>query len=264
MAARTGAPGGNRARSRSGAGIEWELDLLESWSLRRRGVEIPLRRREQRLLALLALHGARPRQWVAGILWPDSTEVRAAGSLRAAVWHIDQAAPELLVHDRSRIALHARTRIDVRDLVERATEFRMRSPYDADDKQFASQLRLLLRGELLPGWYDDWVIFERNRVQHLCQHALEQLADQLVERGDVASALQAALAAVAIEPLRESAQRSLIRAEISAGNYSDAVRQYAEFRARIASELGVEPSEHLESLVRPLLERRLIRARTAT
>lgn len=264
MAATTRTVAGRRRHGPTAVVVDWELDLLDSWSLRRDGREIALRRREQRLLALLALQGTRPRHYVAGILWPESTDARAAGSLRAAAWHVDQDAPGLLVHDRSHIALAPRIRVDVHELLHRATDLRESDPRDADDSAYASALRALLRGELLPGWYDDWLIFERTRVQHVRQHALELLADLLADRGDVVAALQAGFAAVSIEPLRESAHRSLIRAQIRAGNYSDAVRQYSEFRARIKTELGVAPSELLESLIRPLLAERLVRASTAT
>ena len=37
--------------------------------------------------------------------------------------------------------------------------------------------------ELLPGWYDDWVIFERERIRQQLLHALEILSRRLVSRG---------------------------------------------------------------------------------
>ena len=60
------------------------------------------------------------------------------------------------------------------------------------------------------------------------------------------------LAAVAGEPLRESAHRALITAYLAEGNRSEALRQYRFFRHLLADELGLEPSPLMESLVDPV------------
>lgn len=250
--------GSDLAGNRGGQGPspstpQWQLQLLGAWSLSCAGTPISLRGREQRLLAVLALHGGRPRQYVAGLLWPESTENHAAGNLRAAVWKIDRAAPGLLIHDRTQLQLAGDVSVDVTLVVDAARDLFALRERRLDDVDHLGLLRTLVREELLPGWYDDWLMLERTRLQDLRQQALEQLADLLSERGDTVAALQAAQAAVAIEPLRESAHRSLITVQIRAGNHSDAVRAYTEFRSRIRSELGVTPSAQLESLVRPLV-----------
>ncbi|HEY2296770.1 MAG TPA: BTAD domain-containing putative transcriptional regulator [Jatrophihabitans sp.] len=231
----------------------WQLQLLGAWSLRRAGTPVPIRHREQRLLAVLALHGGHPRQYIAGLLWPESTDSHAAGNLRAAVWNLDRAAPGLLIHDRTHIQLADGASVDVGHLMDATRDLLAPRALGHADVDYFALLHTLLREELLPGWYDDWLILERSRLQELRQQALEQLSDLLSERGDIPTALQAARAAVAIEPLRESAQRSLIIVHIRAGNHSDAVRCYADFRSRIRGELGVRPSGQLESLVSPLV-----------
>ena len=58
--------------------------------------------------------------------------------------------------------------------------------------------------ELLLGWYDDWVVIERERLTQLHLTALESLSDRLLSDGEHAKALQVALAAVQVDPLRES------------------------------------------------------------
>lgn len=68
----------------------------------------------------------------------------------------------------------------------------------------------LFREELLPDWYDDWVIVERERLRQLCLNALERIGASLRRGGDVALTIDSALAAVQSEPLRESAYRALI------------------------------------------------------
>jgi DNA-binding SARP family transcriptional activator len=232
--------------------------LFDSWHLRRADVDVPLHRREQRLIALLALRGERPRGYIAGVLWPESTEQRATGNLRAAVWRIDHEAPGILLHSRSHLRLDDPVVLDV-DAVSRCAAGIFGWTDGGQPLDRATCLRslpLLLCGDVLPGWYDDWVTYERSRLAQLRLHALELLADLLVDRGEISAALLAASAAVAIEPLREAATRALIRAQIEDGNYHGALRDYEAYRSRVQAELGLLPSGRLDALMRPLLEHR--------
>ncbi len=240
----------------------WRLQLLDSWRLFQGGAEIVMRRREQRLIALLAVQGNRPRSYLAGILWPESTEAHAAGNLRAAVWQVDRAAAGLLMHDRAGLGLHADVHVDVSEQVRWAGEVCGwdRQGTQLDGADCLTAMSVLLRGELLPGWYDDWVSYERSRLQQFRFQGLESLADLLAAGGEQSAALVAATAAVAIEPLRESAQRALIRTQLRAGNYHDALQGYQAFRARLMAELGVAPSSRMDALMGPLLDRQRTRA----
>jgi DNA-binding SARP family transcriptional activator len=106
-----------------------------------------------------------------------------------------------------------------------------------------------LSGELLPQWDDEWVMLERERLRQLQLHALEVLSDRLTEAGRLPEAVEVAVAAVSIDLLRESSRRSLIRAYLAEGNIVEACREYAAFRERLQSELGVEPSALLQDLI---------------
>jgi Bacterial transcriptional activator domain len=75
----------------------------------------------------------------------------------------------------------------------------------------------------------------------------------LTGAGRFGAAVQAGLAAVAGEPLRESAHRTLIRAHLAEGNPGEAVRQYHLYRRLLADELAIEPSPAIRGLVQPLL-----------
>ena len=84
--------------------------------------------------------------------------------------------------------------------------------------------------DLLPSWYDDWVIVERERLRQIRVHALEELSRRLAAGHRYGDAIDAALAAIAADPLRESAHRRLIEAHLAEGNVSEAIRQYADVR----------------------------------
>ena len=240
----------------------WSLELFDSWRLSRTGAVREMRTREQRLVALLALHGTRRRSYLAGILWPDSTEAHAGANLRATTCRIDQIAPGLVFHDRHDVALSTNLRVDVRDFIDYVWRLSgTRQSHALSGTEVTTCLPLLLHGDLLPGWYDDWVIYERARLQQLRVQALELTAGWMLRQGDIAAALVAASAAVAIEPLRESAQRMLIRVHIHDGNYFAALRDYHDFRARMLRELGIAPSDQMHALINPVL--RLRRTKTS-
>jgi DNA-binding SARP family transcriptional activator len=92
----------------------------------------------------------------------------------------------------------------------------------------------------------------RERFHQLRLRALEALCRKLVGMGRIGQAVQAGIAAVSGEPLRESAHRELVMAHIAEGNVAAALRQYEAFRRLLADELKLEPSEEMRSLVRGL------------
>ena len=106
-----------------------------------------------------------------------------------------------------------------------------------------------LSSELLPDWSDDWVTVERERFRLLALSALEQLSSAFIKRSRFTDAVEFALAAVRLEPLRESAHRALIRAHIAHGNVGEALRQYRIYEDLIRAELGIGPSVQMYDLM---------------
>ena len=76
------------------------------------------------------------------------------------------------------------------------------------------------------------------------------MCDELRCQGRLDKALEVGLAAVASEPLRESAHRAVMRVHIAEGNAAEAFRQYDLFRGLLQSRLGVLPSDEMELLLR--------------
>jgi DNA-binding SARP family transcriptional activator len=107
-----------------------------------------------------------------------------------------------------------------------------------------------LSSDLLPDWYDAWLIEDRESVRQLRLHAVEGLACEFTMLGRHTEAIHAALTAVKLEPLRETARTALIRAYLAEGNRSEALRQFNHYRQLLSAELGVEPSGLIRDLVR--------------
>ena len=223
---------------------DFELQLIGNFSLRREGIQIALPISSQRLLAFLAIHGPAPRLVLMGTLWPSVGESHARGSLRTAKWRLHQAAPLLLRTEDDVIALRTDVRVDLRAATDSALLIlQSQDPASADGRILCTW------GELLPGWYDDWVVFERERLRQLHLHALDALAERFAAQGAYLDALAVAIESVRIEPLRESANRMIIAIHLAEGNVAEAIRHYHFFRDLVSAELGIEPSPQLTSLL---------------
>lgn len=221
------------------------LHLIGAFALWVDGLRVHLGRREERLIAFLGIRGACHRPYVAGTLWPNSDESRALSSVRAAVLKVRRAAPDVLDVEGSTLSLEPSVSIDLVELVDCVDQVVQDDGCDAERAE-----RLLGTGELLPGWYDDWVLFERERLHHRRIRALEVLAVHELDHGHPDLALAAARDAVTLEPLRESARRLLIRAHVALGNRALAASALAEYRRDLARDLGVEPSSDIVREVR--------------
>ena len=200
----------------------------------------------KRLLVFVAVSGGQvARRQVAGALWPEGDDVRAAGNLRSALWRLRTAGIDVLHGDKAVLRLHPRTAVDVDQLCAWAERVNDPAVPTADLTALDWRTEAL---NLLPGWYDDWVLFERERLRQLQMHALEAAAGKLIAIGRHADAIEAALAAVRLEPLRESANRVLILAHLAENNIVEAVRCFEGFQASLLRELGVAPTADLRRL----------------
>lgn len=223
---------------------EYRLELLGKFLLRRDDASVALPMGPQRLLALLAIQGPAPRLVIMGTLWPHVGERHARGSLRTAMWRLHRDAPCLVESVADTLALRAEVVVDIHAAIESAQLVLQDRGQACVNGTF-----LYARGDLLPGWYDDWVIFERERFRQLRLHALDALARQLNAQGRYIDALEAAIESTRIEPLRESAHRMIIAIHLAEGNAAEAVRHYRFFRDMLGAELGIEPSPRLTAMI---------------
>lgn len=222
------------------------VSLLGTFELTCDGESVELPGSAQRLLALLALGDRQlPRTVVAGRLWSETTEDLSQSSLRSALWRLHRPGHVLVDASPGHLRLADAVAVDTHEIIAAARALIEERP-DADLDVDPGRLT----GDLLPGWYEDWVVVERERLRQLCLHGLEALARALLSRGRHARAIEVALAAIGCEPLRESAHRVLIQAHLDEGNRSEAIRQYRRFADLLHDELGIAPSPGLEELIR--------------
>ena len=227
------------------------VGLLDGFTLRLSGGDAgaaaDLPRGVQRLVAHVCHTGRPARAAIAGRLWPDVTDAHAHGSLRSALWRVQRDVPGLLDLSGGALSLAAGVQVDVRELTDWA-----RRAMDPAAPPEGRPGNVDLDGELLPGWYDDWVLLEREWLRQLRVHAFEAVAGKLSAAARYGEAVVAAYAALRADPLRESAHRTVVRIHLAEGNLVEAVRAYQACRDLFADQLGVAPTPEMSGLVRGL------------
>jgi DNA-binding SARP family transcriptional activator len=222
------------------------LSLLNSFVLTCDGRQITLPRSAQRLIAFLALRErGQARLNVACALWLDTPEERAFANLRSALWRANHGGRTIVESFGGLLRLSPQISVDVSQ--ERQAALRLIDQVPDDDP--AELVVQLLDAELLADWYEDWVLVERERFRQLRLHALEAACESLTLQRRYAEALRVGLAAVAAEPLRESAHRAVILVHLAEENRVEALRQFELCRRLTEASLGGPPSRSLEELV---------------
>jgi DNA-binding SARP family transcriptional activator len=228
-----------------------QLSLLGGFRLEVDGEPVVLRPGGQRLVALLATLGPLSRPAAARALWPDATE--AHGRMRTTLWRLRSS--EVVQTAEQRLALADSVSVDLRRWTDAAGWLTETGSADPAEVEFF----VAGPGELLPGWYDDWVLVERERFRSTRLRALQALAENAYDHGHYAVAVTAALTAVRLEPLCEGAHRTLIRTHLAEHNVMEALRHYRVLESLLACELGVRPARHLTELLEEFSSRGLTR-----
>lgn len=220
------------------------IQLLQGFEVCVGGQRVVLPRAVERVIAFLALHDARlHRVYVAGKLWTDSSQEAANACLRTTLWRLRRLPEPVVDVTPTHLSLARDVAVDLHTAA--AVVHRLSTTCtECDDFEFQV---LVQAHELLPDWYDDWVVIERERFRQAQLHALEALCEAQMRIGSYAKAVAAGLAAVAREPLRESAHRAVMRVHLAEGNPSEGLRQYELCRSTLSC-WGLELSDEIERL----------------
>ncbi len=221
------------------------LSLLPDFDLRAGDTHLAVAPTSQRLLVFVALHRRRlQRRYVSGAVWPEATDAHAQASLRSALWRLPTIdGRPLLASSATHIWIQPELDVDLHHAEEEA-----RLLIHGDREQRMEDLDLL-SDDLLREWCEDWVIVERERFRQLRLHALERACELFICSRQYSLALEVALTAVAGEPLRESANRLVVRVHLAEGNVAEAMRHYRGYADQLKHELGAEPTAALRRML---------------
>lgn len=198
--------------------------------------------RLRELLAYLALHRDPPvsRQFLAFLLWPDSSEAQARTNLRNLLYQLlHKFSPLQQYLELGRTSVHWRAGAVVALDVSQF-EAGVNRVGNGSDLQEAIDL---YRGEFLPGLYAEWVLDERERLQQLYASGLRTHINCLIRDRDYLSALSYTQRLLRIDPLREETYRELMRISALSGDAAGVVRFFNLCKTVLERELGVEPSD---------------------
>ena len=207
----------------------------------------PLRgRKDAWLLALLILRHDRvvDRSWLSRTLWPESAPDDAAYNLRRSLGSVRRSLGGAAQHLRSPTP-HTLCLYADGEEVDLLSFDAAIAHGDAGSLQIAVSL---YKGPLLEGCTADWVLPERESRESAYLSALETLAGHDLARGNPEAAVAHLRRAVAVDPLRESAQRRLMEALAAAGEYAAAKRVYRDLRHALHREMNAEPDPETSAL----------------
>jgi DNA-binding SARP family transcriptional activator len=222
------------------------LDLLGTLSYWDGATTVALHGSAGAVVALVALSPAPvERSVVAGTIWGEVGDSRANGNLRSTLWRLRKAAPDLVHECQGRLAIDHEVSVDHRDVAAWADRLLRGAATDADLDRRISPVDM----ELLPGHYDDWVVFERERLRQRLLHAVESLALAQASRGRFGDAIESAMVAIAADPMRESAHRVAVQCHLAEHNLVEAHREQLSYVRMMRHELGVLPSDEFMDLV---------------
>jgi len=246
-----------------GTDVVWRIELLGGVSLSRGGQSLPpfKTRRMTRLLARLACFPdrAHARDILAEELWPEEDPEAIRERFRQTLALLRrELEPEgipsgsVLIADRSTVRLaQGSFSTDIADF----TAALRAAAEETDLARQISSLRIaaaLYRGDLMPGFDEDWIQAERLHLAERHRQALVRLTDALTAAGQLDDAIETARRAIATDPLHEEAHGTLIRLFAQSGRMADAHRQYESLECLLQETMNLEPAPATQELMRQL------------
>lgn len=226
--------------------------------------EIKLTRTSQALLAYLLLHRHRnhPREILASLFWADYSEERARSCLSTALWRLRVAlelhsGPDeanLITASATEVGVNQQSHfwLDTQALEDQVDEVLAQSEQVAtcsDVKiQDLKQVLQLYTGDLLEGFYDDWVLRERERLRSLFLSSLAFLMRYYHCQGACGQSLMYANQILQLDPLREEIHREVMRLHMENGQTSLALRHYQSLCKLLETELNILPMPETQAL----------------
>lgn len=211
------------------------------------GVRSP---RAQALLVHLLLHRntPQPRQHLAFLLWPDSTEQQARTNLRHLLHDLRRALPhaDRLLHidgREIRWGNGAVISLDVAEFeehLEGARHAEREATVTNAIEHLESAVRLY-HGDLHPACYEPWLEPERTRLRDAYLGGLERLVQLLTQRESIPEAIHYATQLIQRNPLREQGYIALMRLHEAREDHAAVLQVFHQCRSTLARELHIEP-----------------------
>jgi predicted ATPase/DNA-binding SARP family transcriptional activator len=213
------------------------------------------------LLAYLAFYPrtVHSREELATLLWPDATPELGLKSLGVALSSLRKLLEPprvplgaVLIADRRTARLRPEAvQTDVagfRQALESAG-----ASGDVQERRTHLETAIgLYRGDLLQGFYEEWILPERDLLVLAYRRALDDVTAILEASGQPGEALAYALKHAAGDSYDEGSHARLMRLYVAAGHPAEALRRYGNLEQRLYEDLGERPSEQTREFARRL------------
>jgi len=224
---------------------------------------IPAKAKE--LFCYLLTHRQRPlvREFLASLLWDDCTTEHSLQYLRKALWQLhrtlckcENTAEPILQVNSHWVSINPRADIwvDVMEF-ERFCAGALNPSLSPEAPLDLLEAAVnLYRGDFLEGWYQDWCLCDRGRLQNLHLMILNKLVAYAEANHEHEKGIDYAAQILRCDPAHEIAHQHLMQLLYLSGNRAGALRQYENCAAALKEELGVQPSEHTRLLYQQICE----------
>ena len=228
----------------------------------------------QELFCYLLLRRERPhpRETLASLLWGDIPTPQSKKYLRQTLWQLQAAldcedqsdADRVLLVENDWVCFNSRAclMLDVA-VFEQAFADCKGMPGERIDARTAQALEEAVRlyeADLLEGWYQDWCLYERERLQNIYLAMLDKLMSYCEARGSYETGLMYGARIIRYDRARERTHRQMMRLQYMAGDRTAALRQYERCASALEEELGVKPDKLTQALYQQIRMDRLSEA----
>ena len=214
-------------------------------------------RKVQELLCYLLLNRNREhsREVLATLLWGENTSAQSKTYLRKILWQLQDAfesqteslTGSVLLVDADWIQLNANADLwlDVATFEQAFTPV-MGIAGEKLDSHHAQSLQSaieLYRADLLADCYQNWCLYERQRLQHIYLSMLDKLMGYCEVHHEYEAGLSYGMRILQYDRAHEATHRRLMRLLYLAGDRTGALRQFERCVSALKEELGVPPTE---------------------
>ena len=244
--------------------VELQFRLLGRLQVRygNASIQAPDSRKARELLCYLLLNRDRShrREMLADLFWSDKTAVQSKKYLRQTLWQLQSAFDGCQTEKQHELVLADSTWVQLNpdiDFTLDVAEFEGVCAGVSDipghlltpaQGQSLRSVTTLYQGDLLEGWYQDWCLFERVRLQGLYMSMLEKLMRCCEAHGEYAEGCGYGNMILRQDNARERTHRRMMRLYFQAGQRTAALRQYHACTKALQEELGVKPARSTQTL----------------
>jgi len=228
-----------------------KITLLGQFKLQAKDLPIELPSRPaQSLLAYLALNAGvtQRREKLASLLWPEASETNARSYLRQALWRIRKAL--------ERASIPGENYLETSDI---SITFKAQADYwvdaallleigEAPTIEDLTEAVSLYQGELLPGFYDEWIVLERDRLQAVFHQMMNLLLEHLIQAEQWDKTLKWGEQWIRLGFAPEPAFRYIMLAHAGLGDQGMVNSTYQRCVESLSRELDLEPSPETQQL----------------